>query len=240
MLKFENVSKSYGKIPALNNISFEINKGESVAIVGPNGSGKTTLIKSIMGLVKTDSGKILFDNKNIENEYEYRSEIGYMPQIGRYPDNLTPNEIIKFIQTLRNTNFESNIKTIVEEFELTPHIDKKMRALSGGTRQKVSAILTFMFNPELYILDEPTAGLDPLTSIKFKNYIKQRNYKEKTIIIVSHLISEIEEIAKRLIYIMDGNILLNDSIENLKNYSNENDLATAILKIIERMKNENQ
>ena len=232
MLSLNNIFKNYGSIQVLNNISLNISKDESVALIGPNSSGKTTLIKSIVGLVKPEKGDILFNGKNTNSEYSYRKDIGYMPQIGRYPVNLTPAEIIEFIKNLRNFTENSIIDNLAEEFELIPHLKKKMNTLSGGTKQKVSAILTFMFNPEFYLLDEPTAGLDPLMSVKFKNIIKERNKQGKTVVIVSHLISEIEELAERIIYLIDGKIIIDEKKEQIIKKTGENSLDKAIIKYL--------
>src|SRR5690606_6473842 len=132
---------------------------------------KTTLIKTILGMVLPDSGKIAFDGKHIAGAFEYRKHIGYMPQIGRYPDHMNIGQIIKMVQTIRKSETPSDLD-LYNAYKLEDMLHKPMRTLSGGTRQKVSAALAFMFNPKVLILDEPTAGLDPLASELLKEKIK--------------------------------------------------------------------
>jgi len=232
MLNFNSCNKSFSKLKVLNNINLRINEGEAVAIAGPNGSGKSTLMKSIMGLVNVDSGTIEYRGQNINKDFIYRQEIGYMPQIGRYPDNLTPEEIFNFIAKIRNRSDLIKYQNLIEEFELTPHLNKKMRTLSGGTRQKVSVLIASMFNPSLYILDEPTTGLDPKSSKKFKELVKSENNSGKTILLVTHIMSEIEAIAERIIFLIDGVIKIDNNIEQIKKETNEKNLENAIYKLI--------
>ena len=163
MIEIKNIYKKFGKLEVLNNINLSFKKGECIALIGPNGCGKTTLIKSILGMVIPTKGDILFDQKSILKEFEYRENIGYMPQIGRYPDYMTVGQIIEMIKKIRNSEQVLD-EDLIKSFELEKIVDKQMRTLSGGTTQKVSATLAFLFNPEVLILDEPTAGLDPLAS----------------------------------------------------------------------------
>ena len=169
MIRIEQVNKRFKKLQALENINAEFSKGQVISLIGPNGSGKTTLIKCILGMVKPDSGRIYFDGELINGDPGYRNRIGYMPQIGRYPDNMKIGQLFKMIRTLRQGNEED--ADLLEKFELPSMYEKAMRTLSGGTRQKVSAALAFLFNPEVLILDEPTAGLDPLSSEILKEKI---------------------------------------------------------------------
>ena len=161
MIEIKNIYKKFGKLEVLNNINLSFKKGECIALIGPNGCGKTTLIKSILGMVIPTKGDILFDQKSILKEFKYRENIGYMPQIGRYPDYMTVGQIIEMIKKIRNSEQVLD-EDLIKSFELEKIVDKQMRTLSGGTTQKVSATLAFLFNPEVLILDEPTAGLDPL------------------------------------------------------------------------------
>jgi Cu-processing system ATP-binding protein len=170
MISVKNLSKNFGKLNVLSNIQLNCNKGECIALIGPNGCGKTTLIKSILGMVIPSSGEICVDGVNIANNESYRQKIGYMPQIGRYPDNMTISQIIDMIKEMRGSHQEHD-EELIEQFNLHALRDKKMSTLSGGTTQKVSASLAFLFNPDILILDEPTAGLDPLASELLKEKI---------------------------------------------------------------------
>ena len=148
---------------ALQNVDLHLEKGECVAMIGPNGCGKTTLIKSILGMVLPESGTIKISGVDINGQVDYRHRIGYMPQIGRYPDNMNIGNIFDMIKGIRNYS-ETLDEDLYHSFRLNEMRDKKMNALSGGTIQKVSAALAFLFNPDILILDEPTAGLDPLAA----------------------------------------------------------------------------
>ena len=163
MIEIRNINKKFGKLEVLKNVNLSCKSGECIALIGPNGCGKTTLIKSILGMVLPDKGSIEFNGKSVLGEYIYRENIGYMPQIGRYPDNMTIGQIIEMIKKIRNSNQELD-EDLLKAFELEKMFDKQMRTLSGGTTQKVSAVLAFLFNPEVLILDEPTAGLDQLAT----------------------------------------------------------------------------
>ncbi|MFA6572012.1 MAG: ABC transporter ATP-binding protein [Bacteroidota bacterium] len=229
MIRINNLSVSFKKTEILHQINLSVEKGGLIAIAGPNGSGKTTLIKSILGLVKINSGKIFVNEKDIDHESDYRSKIGFMPQIARYPDNLTINEIFSMVKTVRNHNTKSNEKHLIELFNLEAHVSKYMRNLSGGTRQKVGAVLAFMFNPDIYILDEPSVGLDPVSSGIFKNLLLEEKQKGKTIIYISHILNEVDELANRLVFLIEGRIYLNEEITDFKKIMNEQNLEKAVL-----------
>ncbi|ESU19608.1 ABC transporter [Flavobacterium cauense R2A-7] len=188
-------------------------------------------------MVLPDKGQITFNEKSIKNEYLYREKIGYMPQIGRYPDNMTIGQVIDMIKRIRNTNQELD-QDLLKAFELEKMFDKQMRTLSGGTTQKVSATLAFLFNPDVLILDEPTAGLDPLASEILKEKIIKEKEKGKLILITSHLLSELDDLITELIFMQEGNMLFHKKIAELKTETNENKISKAIAKILKRTKNE--
>ena len=170
MIRIENIEKRFKKLQVLDDVSASFANGQVISLIGPNGSGKTTLIKSILGMVKPDSGKIYFDDTAINGDFEYRKNIGYMPQIGRYPDNMKIGQLFSMIKNLRGNSAVID-EELFYQFKLDTILDKNMKALSGGTRQKVSAALAFLFNPTVLILDEPTAGLDPVASEQLKEKI---------------------------------------------------------------------
>lgn len=159
----------------MDDISVTFEEGQVISLIGPNGSGKTTLIKSILGLIRPNEGQILFQNKSIYNDFQYRSQIGYMPQIGRYPDNMKMGQLFQMLRNIRNVHEEHLDTELINSFELRSMFEKPMRTLSGGTRQKVSAAIAFMFDSKVLILDEPTAGLDPVAS----EILKDKVNKEK-------------------------------------------------------------
>lgn len=231
MIEIKDLNKSYGKNHILRNIDLIIPDGKVTAIAGPNASGKTTLIKSILGLVKKDSGSIVVADTDIDKDPNYRCNIGYMPQIGRYPDNLSVEEIIRMIKELRGTvvSYEDHY---IELFGLSEHLKKKMRTLSGGTTQKVSAVLALMFNPKILILDEPTTGLDPVSGSRLKTLIANEKKNGKTVVLISHIISEIQEMADNLVYLLDGKIIVNSGVDNILTKIGGDYLEQSVAKII--------
>ncbi len=231
MIEIKNIYKKFGKLEVLNDVSLTFNKGECIALIGPNGCGKTTLIKSILGMVIPTKGDILFDEKSILNKYKYRDQIGYMPQIGRYPDYMTVGQIIEMIKKIRNSD-EVLDEDLIKAFELEKIFDKQMRTLSGGTTQKVSAILAFLFNPDVLILDEPTAGLDPLASEILKEKIIKEREKGKLILITSHLLSELDDMISQIIFMQEGKVHFHKSIADLLESTNEQKISNAIASIL--------
>lgn len=231
MILIENLSKNFGKLTVLDQVNLNLNKAKSYAMVGPNGSGKTTLIKSILGMVRPSSGVIQFKGKDIANEWKYREAIGYMPQIGRYPENMRIGELIDMMKNIRK-----DVKIVDEElidaFKLYKIYDKRMHTLSGGTRQKVSASLAFLFHAPVLILDEPTAGLDPISVEILKEKILHERRVGKLLIITSHVLSDLDELATEMVYIFEGKIQYNNSIEALKTETNETKLNKAVTTLI--------
>lgn len=232
MIQLQNISKKFGKLRVLNNVNVRFEQGECIALIGPNGCGKTTLIKTILGMVLPDSGEILFNDKKVNKEWQYREHIGYMPQIGRYPENMTISHLINMMQDIRNINGDRPDEELMYQFELNHILSKKMRTLSGGTTQKVSAALAFMFKPDVLILDEPTAGLDPLSSETLKEKIMREKENGKLIIITSHILSELDDLVNKIIYMNEGKILLEKTFEELREESGEEKLSKAITKMI--------
>lgn len=236
MIRIENISKRFRKLQVLDNINATFTSGEVISLIGPNGSGKTTLIKSILGMVRPDSGKIIVDDTPINGDPSYREKIGYMPQIGRYPDNMRIGQLFKMLRNIRNVPESKTDNDLITRFELEKIAEKPMRTLSGGTRQKVSAAIAFLFNPPVLILDEPTAGLDPLSSEILKEKIIEEKKKNKLILITSHILSDLDEITTHIMYLQEGNMLFFKDIETLKEETGELRLGKAIARV---MKGEN-
>ena len=232
MIIANNINKQFGKLKALNNVSVTCNKGECIALIGPNGCGKTTLIKSILGMVVCDSGFITFNGKNILHEWQYRSAIGYMPQTGRYPENMTIGQVLDMMKDIRNNKDTTLDEELVIKFELKSLLHKRMRTLSGGTTQKVSAALAFLFNPAVLILDEPTAGLDPVAAEILKEKIISEKAKGKLILITSHILSELDELITQVIYMQDGQLIFHKSIDDLRADTGQEKLSKAIASVM--------
>ena len=233
MIKIQNIQKRFKKLQALNDINAEFTKGQVIALIGPNGSGKTTLIKSILGLVKPDAGTIYINDTSINQMVEYRKDIGYMPQIGRYPDNMKIGQLFRMIKNIRG-NKEKIDEELFYKFKLDTILNKSMRVLSGGTRQKVSAALAFLFDPEILILDEPTAGLDPLSLEILKAKIIAEKNKGKLILITSHVLSDLEEFTTHIMYLQDGKVVFFKQMRELQIETGEEKLSKAIAWIMKK------
>ena len=230
MLEIRQLAKRFGKHEILKGIDYQIEQPGTYAILGPNGSGKTTLLKCILGMTIPDTGVINFMGTNIQKEWGYRSAIGYLPQIARFPDNLRVLELIKMIRDLRANDDKAD--ELVQKFELDRHLNKRLGNLSGGTRQKVNIVLTFMFDNPLYILDEPTAGLDPVSLIRLKEMIRSERSKGKTFLLTTHIIDLVEELADEIIFLLEGRVYFRGSIGELEKRTSQKDLEHAIAEIL--------
>ncbi len=236
MIEIQNLTKKFNRFTALENLNLSFTNGKSIALIGPNGCGKTTLIKCILGLNVIETGDIMVGGKSVKEDFRYRKDIGYMPQIGRYPENMTINQTISMIRDTRTIQ-ESELDTeLLEAFELSKISDKKMGNLSGGTTQKVSAVLAFMFDPKIIILDEPTAGLDPLASEILKNKIIKERKRGKLIIITSHLLSELDDIVSEIVFMNEGRVIVQQSVEDLMTEHKSERISESIISILKEMK----
>jgi Cu-processing system ATP-binding protein len=232
MIAIENLHKRFGKLDVLKglNLDFE-KKGNISAILGPNGSGKTTLIKCILGMVLPDKGTIRFDGRDIRGACAYRAAMDYLPQIARFPENLSIRELIALIQDVRGIPAQAD--PYIELFELGLQLDKRLGNLSGGTRQKVNLTLAFMFDSPVLILDEPTSGLDPIALIRLKDLIRQQRDKGKTILITTHIIDLVEELADEIIFLLEGSVYFRGAPHLLQARYGTRDLERAIAAILE-------
>jgi Cu-processing system ATP-binding protein len=233
VIRIDKLEKSFGRLKVLDALTLDVAEGCVTAILGPNGAGKTTLIKSILGLVKPDGGTIEVRGERINGDAGYRSRIGYMPQIPRYPENLKVREILHMIKDLRG-RFDDLDEELVDVFGLESQFEKPFKALSGGNRQRVSASLAFLFRPELLFLDEPTAGLDPLASSTLKDKILREKRAGKTIVLTSHVMAEVEELADVVVYVLDGSVYFEESVPALLERTGEPNLERAMARMMLR------
>lgn len=230
MIKVNKLIKNFGKVKVLKELDLEIGDQGIFAILGPNGSGKTTLIKCILGMVIPKTGNIEIDGQNIIGKYSYRENVDYLPQIANFPPNLTIRELIDMMKDLRSkpvSHYE-----LIAMFGLEEFLNKKIRNLSGGTRQKVNLVLAFMFDSPLLFLDEPTSGLDPISMIQLKKLIRTAKNDGKTILITSHIMSFVEEMSDEIVFLLDGKIYFKGTIENLKKKTGQNDFENAIASLL--------
>ncbi|NND33226.1 MAG: ABC transporter ATP-binding protein [Saprospiraceae bacterium] len=230
MIRIENVSKSFGKNQVLNGISLDMNEPGVTAILGPNGSGKTTLIKCLMGMVLPDGGEIRFKGDHIRGKHLYRRDIGYLPQIARFPDNLKVKELITWIANVRQQPDQRD--KFVEAFGVSGILDQTLGTLSGGTRQKINLILAMMHDSPVLVFDEPTVGLDPVAMVMLKNLIAEEKRNGKIILISTHIMDFVEQVADRIVYLLDGDIYYDGTIPDLKEKYGKSSLEKVIVSIL--------
>ncbi|MCE1163839.1 MAG: ABC transporter ATP-binding protein [Bacteroidetes bacterium] len=205
MIKIENIEKSYGKSFQLNIGKLEFKRGSIITLMGPNGSGKTTLLKSILGLVIPEKGTITVNGRNISGQCDYRNSICYMPQSSPYPPNLKVKEIIAITKDIREPQDDYDYE-LFGLFGTANILEKRAGALSQGTRQRLSAALAFMFNSEIIVLDEPTAGLDPYSAGVLKSKILKEKNAGKLILLTTHIVNEVSELSDRLVFMLEGRV----------------------------------
>lgn len=227
MIEVRGVTKRYGRLPVLRGIDLDVRAGEVTAIVGPNGSGKTTLNRILLGLVRRDAGEIRIAGTPLDGSPEYRSQVGYMPQAARFPENLTARDVFAMMTEIRG-GAPARDEELLETFNLGPILGTPLRVLSGGMRQRVNAALAFLFQPQLLLLDEPTAGLDPVSSSAFKDKILRTRDAGGTIVITSHVLSELEELADRIAFLLDGVVCFSGTQDELRSLTGQPTLERAI------------
>jgi Cu-processing system ATP-binding protein len=237
MIEIKHVNKRYGKQQVLDDINLSFDKGRSIALIGPNGSGKTTLMKSVLGLVIPDTGSIEVFGESIDRGPDYRKNIGYMPQINRFPEQMKVNKLFQLMIGLRSdVSKDSYDLSLYRDLEIEKMAGKTLGSLSGGMKQQVSASLAFYFDPEILILDEPTAALDPISNEVLKKKIRSAMESEKLVITTSHILSDLEEISNHVIYLQDGSVHFNKSIESLKQETEETKLNKMIVALLQSEK----
>lgn len=230
-INIEHLSKRFGTIQALEDIHTSLQADQCIALIGPNGCGKSTLIKSILGLVIPDGGDIFVNGIKINSDSSYRKNIGYMPQIGRYPDHMKVYQVFELLEKIRREDCKKDYE-LYESFQISSIANQYMYTLSGGTRQKISAVLAFLYSPGILILDEPTSGLDPLSAEILKTKIKKVNEAGNLIIITSHILSDLDELCSDVIYMQDGRLIFNKTIQKLQSETNEVKLNKMITHLI--------
>ena len=231
MIDLVAIEKSYGRLSVLKGLGVRLERGRVTAVVGHNGSGKTTLIKILLGLVRPDAGHVVFGGERLRGDVRYRERVGYMPQAADFPDNLTGREILALVQDLRGNPADVD-ESLIAAFGLEAELDKPLRTLSGGTRQKVSAALAFRFRPDVLVLDEPTAGLDPVASGTLKDAIRAAREAGAAVLLTSHVMSEIDELADDLVFLLDGQVRFRGRVADLKRETGEAYLERAVARMM--------
>jgi ABC-2 type transport system ATP-binding protein len=211
ILMVKNLTKKFKGDVGIKNISFDVERGEIVALVGDNGAGKTTLIKTILGEYEKDSGLVQFLDTN--NRELHSDRIAFLPDQSSYPGDLSVGEYVKYFLMLKNIKFDRKIFSAFEkEFKLENVYRKKFNMLSSGSVKKVLLIASLMSNADIYFLDEPTANMDVNSRKEFNDIMRFMIGKGKTIILISHMLEELDLIAKRVILISDGNKVFDDTL----------------------------
>jgi Cu-processing system ATP-binding protein len=231
-IAFRGVGKRYGRQWALRALNAEFMAGEVIMIIGPNGSGKTTLIKSLLGLVRPTEGSIEVNGSVIGSDPAYRKVIGYMPQISQFPASLTIGQLLEMMHDIRELDVSTQDDRLMDELGLTAQLDKRLSDLSGGTRQKVSAVLAFRSRPQILVLDEPTAGLDPLSARVVLEHAARVRSEGGTVLVTSHLMEEVEALADRVAYLEDGNMRFLLPMQEILDSTGQQRLATAIPELL--------
>jgi len=230
-IRISNLHKAFGPVDVLNGVDLTFHPSETTAIVGPNGAGKTSLIKCILGLTHADRGTIDVLGRSIRDGVAYRDHIGYMPQQAHFPENLTGRQMVRMVRLLRELDDIDH--ALVRTLHLDAEMDKPFRVLSGGTRQKISALLAFMVRPSILILDEPTAGLDPVSSAALKDHIAERRAEGASVVLTSHVLADLEELADRVVFLLDGRICFDGALDDLRQMTGERRLERAIATLLE-------
>lgn len=233
MIELLDVRKRFGPIQVLSGVDLNIQDGRITAVIGPNGSGKTTLIKMILGLVRPDHGAITVGGIAVNGDSSYRHLIGYMPQIVRFPGNLTASEILQLLRDLRDDDTRGDVD-LIRAFDLEQDLNRPFRTLSGGTRQKVNAAIAFHFRAPLMILDEPTAGLDPVASEILKTKMLRERDAGRSFLVTSHDMAHLDAVADDVAFLLEGEVRFFGSASELKRFTGAAHLQGAIASLMKR------
>lgn len=235
MIEARGINKTFGRVRALDGFGVTLAEGCSFSLIGPNGSGKTTFIKCLLGAVIPDSGTLTLNGENLLGNPALRARIGYMPQIGRYPDNMRVGQLFEMLQEIRRDTDGRRDVDLMQAFEIEKISHKPMRTLSGGTRQRVSACVAFLFDPDVLVLDEPTAGLDPVSVEILKEKVMTERMRGKLILLTSHILSDLDEMTTDVIFIMEGRLRFSRPIAELRSECGEDKLGKVMARIMREL-----
>ena len=215
LLKVTNLTKKFGKFTALDGVNLEVNSGEIIGFIGPNGAGKSTTIRIILGIFKATSGDVkIFDKDAWNDAVDIHKRVAYVPgDVNLWP-NLTGGEVIDLFVKLNGTKSGSKREVLIQKFDLDP--TKKCRTYSKGNRQKVALVAAFSSDADLYIFDEPTSGLDPLMEKVFQECVMEVKKQGKSVLLSSHILSEVEKLCDRVSIIRQGKIIESGTLAELR------------------------
>lgn len=231
----ESIGKRYGKQWALRGVNTRFAEGEIIMVVGPNGSGKTTMIKCLLGLVRPTEGAITVNGQLVGDDPSYRASIGYMPQLAEFPRELTVEQLLRMMNDIRDARSGSTDDRLITQLGVDALLDKRISALSGGMRQKVSAVLAFRYRPNILVLDEPTAGLDPVSAGKLLDAAMRAKRDGATVLITSHIMEEVQRLGDRVAYLQDGRLRFVLPPEIITDAIGESALSTALPKYLAQL-----
>jgi ABC-2 type transport system ATP-binding protein len=216
ILEVKHLKKYYGKSLGVEDVTLTLKEGEIYGFIGPNGAGKSTTIRSIMGLINKNEGKIIFNGNELNiNNPKVKEQIGYLPsEVNLYSD-MKISELFNYHESFYKKNINPKRKKLVKLLKIDEN--KKIEDLSLGNLKKVGIVLALMHSPKLLILDEPTSGLDPLMQKVFHDILKEEKESGTTILYSSHVLSEVSNLCDRIGFIKDGVIIKEDKLENIKN-----------------------
>ena len=216
MIVVEDLSKRYGAVVAVDGLGFRVEPGETFALIGPNGAGKTTTLKMLLGLARPDRGRILIGARALSPEDpRARHDVGYVPQRTEFPPARTVAEVLGFFAALRGLPREA-VAHALERVRLTSHAARRAGELSGGYLQRLSLGQALLGDPALLVLDEPTASLDPEATWEFRSLVEQLQREGKTILLCSHLLSEVERVADRVLILVEGRRAALERMDDLR------------------------
>lgn len=231
MITFDGVHKRFGRRIVLDGLSATVPTGMVTALVGPNGSGKTTILKLLLELTRADAGRIAVDGRILSGDPEARRHVGYMPQLAGFPQRQSGRELLALIASLRGNDVTADF-SMAEAFGLDDQLDRPLGELSGGTRQRINAVLALAFRPRLLVLDEPTAGLDPLAARIFKDRLAMERARGTTILITSHVLPELEELADHVLFLDGGRAAWQGDASALKRVTGVDSLERAVAALL--------
>ena len=237
MIALEGIRKAYGTRSVLDGVSLALGPGRITALVGPNGSGKTTLIKLVLGLARADAGRLTMDGAPFDADGRYRERIGYAPQAPRLPDHLRVGEVVAMLRALRPVARVD--ETLLDEFGLRAEWETRVGTLSGGWRQKLADACAFLFAPDVLLLDEPTAGLDPVASGLLKAELRRARTAGRTVLISSHILSELEELADDVAFLCEGRLRFAGPVSALLHETGTRRLEPAVATLLRGLRVEN-
>jgi ABC-2 type transport system ATP-binding protein len=215
VIQAEGLTKFYGESRGVVDLGFEVEAGEVFGFLGPNGAGKTTTIRLMLDLIRPNSGKLeLFGLDAQKDSVAIRRRIGYLPGDLHLYERMTPRELLRYFAALRGLDGLGEGKKLAERFEL--ELDRPIKALSKGNRQKVGLVQAFLHRPDLLLLDEPTAGLDPLVQITFNELLREVAAEGRTVFLSSHILSEVQRLADRVAIIREGSLELVEAVDTLR------------------------